>query len=97
MQGAGKENDVAKDAIVPLWFAASRMTRRQTQHVGWVEFHETHQLPGFMVGLAGLDPPYGLTRGVEALQAAPTVRPAGFVEESHQTVLRLGSTRRTGR
>jgi hypothetical protein len=65
--------------------------------VGWVEFHETHHLPGFMVGLAGLDPPYGLSWGVEALQAAPTVLPAGFVEKSHQTALRLGSTRRTGR
>jgi hypothetical protein len=27
--------------------------------VGWVEFHETHQLPGFVVGLAEFDPPYG--------------------------------------
>ena len=51
----------------------------------------------FMVGLAGLDPPYGQRGVAEALQIVSPVQPAGFVEESHQTVLRLGSTRRTGR
>jgi hypothetical protein len=28
------------------------------KNVGWVEFNETHQFPGFMVGLAELDLPY---------------------------------------
>jgi hypothetical protein len=35
--------------------------------VEWVEFRETHQMPGFMVRLAELDPPYGPSCGAEAL------------------------------
>ena len=36
------------------------MWPRMLHFVGWVECHETHHAFGQMVGLAELDPPYGL-------------------------------------